>query len=804
MSQVLFNSYIDMVNEGLTPSTIGFSVAYDLDGVLKQKDENGVITPISSDYTKTLENILRNGNYSGTYSVLMGTGSYIQNINGTGRVTVGQGNTSSVIMSVTASGVINVIGNTLDTIALSALKTNKISSLIVSSNTFSTYVGTTTYSTFIEQVGDRVYIGHYDSTIGVGGKINVIDSGKTYNNSGSVNMAYLHLNTYGASTSYGVRNSVVIGGQYLTASKSNYVYLGNWVNVNNAYTLPNTDGLSNQILTTNGGGTLSWATFSAGVTPLSKVLADGNISGTNPIIMSPGQDIILGTNSNINSLNAQGEITFDFSVDKYLLLSGSGQELTSSIRIGTFSQYVQADYYYMVVGTNSIASETQKGLVYADDYTASFVTYSLVTKDYVDNNAGSYQTHLVAYVDVNKGNNLTGQINRPTKPYQTIAAAMIGITASNYSSSDRGLLHVRKGNYTETVTLVDNVDFYCEQGVVFTQNGFIDTAAVNSNVYGNASFIGTNSNLIPLTIGFGSTVRFEFDTIDNRSSIGRIYGAAANVTIFGKQAKTLSSSGYGLYIENSADVTLNVTKHVLGAYYTIKFSDNYSGTSYIKTPYVYCDGGIGLSGYTVPDNVRAFGVGSSVTGKIHVNGNIEDLSTTFGGNYQSAAYIGSGNVTIDGNIKSLKSTGLYTTGTNAGYVSINGDIIASREAILHNNLGMQVKVRNSRISSDGLGGNTQSIFIGANNHTYIENSTIYNGLTGSDFINTNDWDSTIGLYNVSAYSPGDYGCFITTSYSDYTIGFHNVRSNKDNYDNIVDLFDPSGFIYDPYFFVPKF
>jgi len=514
--------------------------------------------------------------------------------------------------------------------------------------------------------------------------------------------------------------------------------------------------------------------------------------------------VILGTSSVLRSNNSNSLISLDYSTDR-LLLSGNGETTTSAIIIATNSQSVYTDTFNMYIGTASnIVTSNLKGLEYGADYSSTFTTNSLITKSYVDNNAGGYLTHLIVYVDVNQGNDATGQLNKPNKPYQTIAAAMIGLTASSYSSSDRGLVHVRKGNYTTNVTLVNNVDFYCENGVVFTQNGFSDASAVNSNVYGNASFIGTNSNLVPLTIAYGSTVRFEFDTIDNRSSIGRVYGTNANVTIFGKQIKTQASAGYGLSIEGSANVTVNVQKDILAAYYTVRFSDDYSGTSYVRTPYIYCNGDFGPSGYVVPDNVRALRVGDSVTGNVFIDANLEDLSTTYGGQYQSVVYVGSGNTVINGNIKSLRSTGVYTTGTNAGNLSINGDVVASREAILHGNVGMQIRIRNSRISSDGLGGYTQSIYVGANNFTFIENSTIYNGLTGSDFIKADDWDSTIGLYNVSAYSPGTFGSFITTSFADYTIGFSNVRSNKDNHDNIVDLFDPSGFIYDPYFFVPKF
>jgi cysteinyl-tRNA synthetase len=45
MSQLIFNTLVDLQNIVGTPST-GYTVAYDLDGVIKQKSSLGVITPI--------------------------------------------------------------------------------------------------------------------------------------------------------------------------------------------------------------------------------------------------------------------------------------------------------------------------------------------------------------------------------------------------------------------------------------------------------------------------------------------------------------------------------------------------------------------------------------------------------------------------------------------------------------------------------------------------------------------------------------------------------------------------------------
>ena len=62
MALVVFGEKVDMLNIP-SPEPGGFLVAYDLDGILKQKDENGVISIISgSSGTSTLSEVLLSGN----------------------------------------------------------------------------------------------------------------------------------------------------------------------------------------------------------------------------------------------------------------------------------------------------------------------------------------------------------------------------------------------------------------------------------------------------------------------------------------------------------------------------------------------------------------------------------------------------------------------------------------------------------------------------------------------------------------------------------------------------------------------
>ena len=983
MSQVIFNSAIDLVNYGSTPSVGGFTVAYDInDGIIKQKDSNGVITPLSS--TTDLEGALSLGNYSGTYSIVMGTATNIRSINGNGRIQFDYGNTSSVTLSATFSNltmglttstyttgyvtqsipdydftfdeyknfilatisvpvsviptdifvrlemqhnyfsdvtvnlrapngnIINIggpsvnhtvkevkswfttdtsypyiwqtlapyvniyradlvlnrgltpsyrsnvstvsglmgnnstLGNWVlyiedgygndygtfskadiyfryktgeelgtnnqtkrDGVYISHYKDTGRATMQLSTTTFSAYVGTTTYSSFIENMPERIGLGHRHVGIG-GAKINVIESRKTYDN-GSTNKASLHLNTFNSNTAYGVRNSVIVGGQGLWASQSYTTYLGNFVNINNRYTLPNTDGLPNQVLLTNGSGTVSWATFSV-LPSLSQVLTVGSYSGNNHIIMGPAYDIILGTGSHLRSVrNTNNMVRLDYNITDILITpNGDGVFSTASaLLMSTQSATLNAYTLNVAATTASVTTNDLQGIKYTADYSATFVTYSLVTKGYVDLNGSSYETHLIAYVDPNKGNDSTGLVGKPNRPYQTIASAMIGVTGSAYNSTNRGLIHLRKGNYTDVARLQTDVDYYCEHGVVFTQNGFRDFSAVTSNVWGAVSFVGLDASLTPVILQYNSTVEFNFDVVDNAQSVARIYGNTSKLTMRGNRITNGGSAGYGISVENGSSLTLYVRDFIKCAYNTLRFQSSYSGVSSVHTPYVYSDGSIGVSGIS-STLTNALYVGSGANGTVNIKGNVEDLSPSFAGGNQAAAMLMGGKVTIDGNISGNNAYGLYvyespaTPFTSQFYVRVKGDITSKREAIYVDHDYMDVNVSNSLVRSEGLGTFTQSVYMGSSASMYFNNSTIYNSLTDSNILRVEAEVSTIGLYNSTAYSPGTNGIFLYCTYSDYTIGFHNFRSNKDNADNITDLFDPSGFIYDPYLFVPNF
>jgi hypothetical protein len=128
----------------------------------------------------------------------------------------------------------------------------------------------------------------------------------------------------------------------------------------------------------------------------------------------------------------------------------------------------------------------------------------------------------VFFVDAINGDNGTALRNDFTKPYLTINQAIDnagqGVLYPLPTNTDRALVYVRRGTYTNNIArLLNYVDIYCEPGVVFINAVVHDnSASVICNFYGKAKFTGNvqsfSNDLFRLT-GTASKVYFEFDDL---------------------------------------------------------------------------------------------------------------------------------------------------------------------------------------------------------------------------------------------------------------------------------------------------
>ena len=802
MAQVIFNNRIDMVTTAATPSADGYTIGYDTDGIIKQKDSLGVITPLFSDASQNLTQTLNFGNDSGIYSIMMGTGTSIYSSNSTGRIKLDHSGSVFIYATSSATGTSSM--HLSDTsISLFSSAQNDYGSLSLSGNTYSVEIGSATNSMTVKQSNSKFWIDDKDIDAASEDTIRILEIGSSYDGDTVDNKAYVHINSKNANTLAGVKNSAIIGGTGLTSSASNTVYLGNTVNINNEYTLPSTDGLPDQYLKTDGSGTVIWDDMTETTPPLHEVLAIGNNTET--------QNIIMGTGTFIKSANGYGSIYFDSG-------SVSGKILISTDGVTKAKSFIEMDNSSLVISATSgtITTGNLKGLQYSADYSATFENNSLVTKQYVVSLLGNvFVSEKTAYVDPANGSDSTGLVNRLDKPFATIDKAITELASSySFTSTNTGLVHLKKGIYTDVVYLYDNINFYCEADVVFSQNGFTDiNGAVNSSIFGFAKFVGTDVNLVPLDVTNASNISFNFSEIDNQTVAVKVTNSTgtSNVKINGNSIVCKSDFGKAILIGSdlgaydvSSNVNISVVEKISGAYDTISVSDKFIGTLEVNTPLIECDSDLNTSGYAL-DIQHAF-VLRSASASVRISGDLRESSSVDGGGINSAVYISAGTASIFGNISGGECPGLYLADAGIANVSIAGDIVSKKEAIINAGNNKNFKASNSLIKTDGLGTSTYSIHIssGSMSSTYLYNARIYNSLENSGMIAMSSTGSRVGIYNSIGYGAGTAsGKFIYCA-GTVSVGMHNVRSNKDNSDSVEDLFTPSGFIYDQNLYLGDF
>ena len=803
MAQVIFNNRIDMVTTAATPSADGYTIGYDTDGVIKQKDYLGVVTPIFSSSSQNLMQTLNLGNDSGIYSIMMGTGTSIYSSNSNGKIKLDYNNSVFIYTTASSTGTASIqIENS--NINIFNSQQNKYGSLQLSGNTYSVEIGSLTGSVMLKQTNSNISIKHKNKDA-VEYTISVIEIGSSYDGDTVDNKVYVHINSKNATTNSGVRNSVIIGGQGLISSTNDTVYLGNNVNINNAYTLPNVVGNSNQYLKTLGNGTTVWEDISASNPSLSEVLAVGNNSAT--------YNIVLGSGTSIKSDNGYSSIQLDSQ-------STSGKILISTDGSVKSKSYIEIDNSNLLISATSsiITTGDLKGFQYSTDYSSTFVNNSLVTKQYVDSKlVSTFTAYKIAYVDPATGSDTTGVVDRVDKPFATVTKAISGLTSSySFSTSDPGLVYLKKGLYTNTVYLKNNIDFYCEPDVIFSQNGFTDiNEVVNTSIYGFAKFVGTNTNLVPLDVTNASNIEFNFSVIDNQNVVLKVTNTTGKSTVKlkGNSIKCKSGFSKAILIGSNAgnvdvysDVKIDVSEKIIGAYNTINVSNKFIGTLEVNAASIECNSDLNTNGPVI-DLQHALLV-KSASASVKINADLIENSSSNAGGFNAAVSICSGTVSIIGNISGLECPGVYLYKENlldTSNVSISGNIISKKEAIINEGGKLNFKVNNSLIKTSGLGINPYAININAASmsSTYLYNTQIYNSLNNSGSILISATESNLRIYNSFGYSPGTSGKFIYCS-ATTSVSIHNTRSNKDNSDNVEDLFTPSGFIYDQNLYLGDF
>lgn len=600
MSSVKFGGSFSFITSA-TPST-GWVVGYDTDGILKQKDSNGLITPIGggptagNSATYSLSQVLAAGNNSNAYSIIMGTSTYIKSKRGGGqlnldystnevllstdnaafsasqlylkngyielsdysigsrlnlrseKISLVNGTTSLpsgngiIINSSIANGKI-YIGVSTDDIKITATQgssnvtdnSDKYGIILSSRNS---YFGSSTRNSLIlggsniianqsnsiytpdiyiqdgksinGTLGDGnikitsendlfitsngYFIGIVSSTSSqnsVNNGVIVVDSSSLYTSS-SIDSANTIISSKSATIFPSVVNSAAIGGSNLDVSDNDTVYLGNFVNINNEYTLPNVDGTAGYVLKTDGSGNVTWQSDGgASIPTLYEVLNQGNNSNTKSIIM--------GTGTYIKSSNGGGRIDLDLSsTSNQLLLSTDNAALSSSyILLNNGDIEIQStNLFNLILKSSDITVSDGDGLKYTSNYSSGFVDRSLIDKGYVDLGTASIWNKITNIVSGTAANNYV-----PKWKSDNSLSGSSSIYIDDISSAYNVKTNISTGTYPNSSTF----DSYNER---------IYIANESSN---NISVIDTKSYKIIGTVSVGiNPSDIVFDSNNNR------------------------------------------------------------------------------------------------------------------------------------------------------------------------------------------------------------------------------------------------------------------------------------------------
>jgi hypothetical protein len=371
MASVLFGNTIDMITVA-TPSS-GYVVAYDLDGILKQKDEFGVITEIGGGptaglgITPSLSEVLTIDNITDGKDIIMSNDDVIIAATGGGVLNLRNGGNGSVLLGSIGGSILNL--NPAE-ITLGLNGGDYSEPYLYLTTQYSQMADYSTHSNF-----------YYGFNMYRNSSFSLYSNGISIKENVTFNFTSVNEDNYSiiigsrnSTADAGVYNSPIIGGQSLNATQSNTVYLGNSVNINNAYTLPNVDGSNGQILTTDGNGNIIWD--NSIVAGLEEVLSVNNDSGIYSILM--------GTGTSITSLSG-GQIELSSGATNSVIISTDYGNLNKSyIRLDDDNITIESNSFNLGVNNALITSFDLRGLVYAFDYSSTFVTQSLIDKNYVD------------------------------------------------------------------------------------------------------------------------------------------------------------------------------------------------------------------------------------------------------------------------------------------------------------------------------------------------------------------------------------------------------------------------------------
>jgi hypothetical protein len=295
---VVFGYTMSLI-DAATPSN-GWLVAYDSDGVLKQKDQDGVITSIgtgavSSSGTPSISEVMQYGNNTGVYSLIMGTSTGISSARGSGQLSLDFGSTDSVRLT-NGTNTLQLSGTT-NSITLTPGTTFSISNdtTLISGNIFRISGSSTTAKTLIQSSNEidlRVFNGSNKILIRRNNTLSGVTSANIDSNSAIL------IGSRNSTIAINVNNTVVIGGTGIIATQSNSVYVPDLYIQN-----------TKSIRTTSGSGYIKIDSENNIINNTNNSLI-AILSSTNSNTITSNGIIVRDTLSNVSSPNVNSSVSF--------------------------------------------------------------------------------------------------------------------------------------------------------------------------------------------------------------------------------------------------------------------------------------------------------------------------------------------------------------------------------------------------------------------------------------------------------------------------------------------------------------
>jgi YVTN family beta-propeller protein len=524
MSLVIFGGSVSMITTA-TPST-GWVVAYDTDGIIKQKDSAGVITPIGggptagSGSTASLSQVLQVGNNSDIYSIIMGTSTSIRSARGGGRIELDKSGTNSISIT-TDNGLQSEHGIILENSNSSIFSNNYKQALKLWDGT-----GNTTLYNSSGQGGILLGVSTGSVVSTELDEVKIAFNAFTFSTTSNTPKQSVFIGTKNSKFEAGVENSVILGGQGLTASQSDSVYVPD-LYIQNQKGIKTTD--SNEVFYLKASDGSTYIDRNSGLFDKSWIWTNSNYNSKREWIeIGVNSDSGYGTNSVIQIYNSKGP-SYSWFAYSQLILDKENLKL-ESVDLDTTGDNINI---VLDASINSAEIEgpfgTFRGIEYVQDYSASYSLRSLVDKDYVDTQISSANSPTLFSV-LSSGNNSNNQ------------NIIMGTSTYIKSANGGGRIDLDFISNVNTV-LISTDDGGISNAYIKLQNGDIELQSIN-----NSTFI-FNEALVQS--GDGKGIQYDSDyssTFDTHSLIDKLYVDTGTNSIWNYISNCPTGSGVANYV----------------------------------------------------------------------------------------------------------------------------------------------------------------------------------------------------------------------------------------------------------------